>query len=105
MAKKKKLNMIIKPKTKLGKLSVGLNIFFLIVIGISITLVSLGILSFDDIWWDISVNVFILPIVALFTGIRAVRKYRDHSFLVYVSISISICAILFLLLHSLFIND
>jgi len=41
--------MIIKPKTKLGKWSVWLNAFFLIVVAISLILVKvLGILNFGD---------------------------------------------------------
>jgi len=97
--------MRLKPKTKLGKWSVGLNIFFLIVIIASIILVKvLGILSFDDIWWDITVNVFLAPIVAFILGIMAIRK-KDNSVLVYSSVVVGLLAILFILLHSLFISD
>jgi len=97
--------MRVKPETKLGKWSVGLNIFFLIVIIASIILVKvLGILSFDDIWWDITVNVFLAPIVAFILGIMAIRK-KDNSVLVYSSVVVGLLAILFILLHSLFISD
>ena len=97
----------ITPKTILGKWSVGLNVFFLIVIITSIVLVKvLGILSFDDHWWDVTVPlVFLASIVALFTGIISVRKNKESSVLVYLSIFISICAILFIIFHSLFISD
>jgi polyferredoxin len=97
----------ITPKTILGKWSVGLNAFFLIVIITSIVLVKvLGILSFDDHWWDVSCPLaFLASIIALFTGIISVRKNKEHSVLVYWSIFISICAILFLIFHSLFISD
>jgi len=97
----------IAPKTILGKWSVGLNAFFLIVIIISIVLVKvLGILSFDDHWWDVTVPlVFLASIIALFTGIISVRKNKESSVLVYLSIFISICAILFIIFHSLFISD
>ncbi|MEK6917858.1 MAG: hypothetical protein AABW51_02820 [Nanoarchaeota archaeon] len=99
--------MRIKPKTKLGIWSAWLNIFFLIVIAISIILVRvLGILSFDDHWWDVTVPVaFLIEMIALYTGIKAVRKNKDKSVLVYLSIIIGLLTILFILLHSLFISD
>ena len=95
------------PKTKLGKWSVGLNAFFLIAIATSCVLVLiLKILNFDDHWWDVTVAVaFPASIVALITGILAVRKYKERSVLVFLSILIGVCTILFILLHSLFIND
>lgn len=98
--------MRIKPKTKIGKWSVGLNIFFLIVIAISVLFVKvLGILSFDDTWWDVTALVFITPVIALIMGIIAVTKKKERSILVYLSILIGLLTILFLLLHSLFIRD
>ena len=95
------------PKTKLGKWSVGLNAFFLIAIATSCVLVLiLKILNFDDHWWDVTVAVvFPASIIALITGILAVRKYKERSVLVFLSILIGVCTILFILLHSLFIND
>lgn len=95
------------PETKLGKWTVCLNIFFLIVIIISVILVKvLGILSFDmGHWWDVTALVFLVSISAFIIGIIAVRKNKERSVMVYLSILISIFAILFLLLHSLFIND
>ena len=99
--------MIIKPKTKLGKWSVGLNAFFLIVIIISIVLVKvLGVLSYDDTWWDVTVPVaFLIEMIAFFIGIRAVIKYKDKSVFVYSSIILGLLTILFVPLHSLFISD
>ena len=99
-------SMRIKPKTKLGKWSVGLNLFFLIVIIISIILVNvLGILSYNDHWWDVTVPiVFLASIVAFILGIMAIKK-KDHSVLVYSSVVVGLLAILFIFLHSLFIND
>ena len=99
--------MIKMPNTKTGKWSVGLNAFFLIAIAISCVLVFiLKILNFDDHWWDITVAVaFPASIIALITGILAIRKYKERSVLVFLSIIIGVCTILFILLHSLFIND
>ena len=99
--------MKVKPETKLGRWSVGLNIFFLIIIIISIILVKVfGILSFDNHWWDITVPVaFLIEMIAFFTGIIAVRKNKERSVFVYLSILTGVCVILFVIFHSLFIND
>jgi hypothetical protein len=98
--------MKLEPQTKLGRWSVGLNAIFIIVIATSIFLVKvLRVLSFDNTWWDITVNVFILSIAAFILGIIAIRKNKESSALVYASVIIGLLAILFILLHSLFIND
>jgi energy-converting hydrogenase Eha subunit A len=99
--------MIKMPKTKLGKWSVGLNAFFLIAIATSVVLaVVLKILSFGDHWWDVTVAVaFPASIIALITGVLAVKKYKERPILVYLSIFVGVCTVLFILLHSLFIND
>jgi len=99
--------MRIKPETKLGNWSVGLNIFFLIVIIISVTLVNVfGILSYDNHWWDVTVPIaFLIEMTAFFTGIISVIKNKERSVLVYLSVVIGLLTILFILLHSLFISD
>ncbi len=95
------------PKTKLGKWSVGLNAFFLIAVIVSLVLVEmLKVLSFNDHWWDVTVAVsFPASIIALITGILAVVKQKERSVLVYLSILIGVCLILFIIFHSLFIAD
>ena len=95
------------PKTRSGKWSVWFNAFFLIVISTSIILVNvLGMLSYDDHWWDVTVPlVFFVSIVAFILGIIAIRKNKESSILVYISVIIGLLTILFILLHSLFIND
>ena len=98
--------MKVKPETKLGKWSVGLNTFFLIVIIISITLVNgLGILSYDDPWWDVTVPIVFLASIIGFNLRKKALKKKDNSVLVYASVILGVLAILFLLLHSLFISD
>jgi len=99
--------MKLKPQTKLGKWSVRLNAIFLIAIVISITLVNaFGILSYGDHWWDVTVPIiFLASIVAFVLGIVAIVKNKDYSVLVYASIIIGLLVILFIPLHSLFIND
>lgn len=95
------------PKTLLGKWSAGLNVLFLLVIAVSVILVKvLGILNFDDRWWDVTVGVIApVELIALVTGIIAVAKNKDHSRWVRLAIITGGCAILFALLHSLFISD
>jgi len=99
--------MRLKPQTKLGRWSVGLNVFFLITIGISIILVNvLGILSYDDHWWDVTVPIiFFASIAAFILGIIAITKDKERSVFVYASVIVGLLAILFIPLHSLFIND
>lgn len=95
------------PKTTLGKWSVGLNAFFLGAVAASCMLVLvLNVLHFDDHWWDVTVAVsFPASVIALLLGILAVKKYEERSVLVYLSIIVGICTVLFIVLHSLFIND
>lgn len=86
--------MQLKPQTKLGRWSAWLNAFFLITITISIILVNvLGILSYDDRWWDVTVPILaIATITAFILGIIAIIK-KERSFLVYISVVIGLLAI------------
>jgi energy-converting hydrogenase Eha subunit A len=94
-------------ETTLGKWSAGLNIFFLLAMTVSIILaLGLKVLNFNDHWWDVTVAItFPLEIIALGLGIVAVRKMKERSRLVYLSIFIGTCLILFIFTHSLFIQD
>lgn len=95
------------PKTTLGKWAVGLNAFFLLGVSISVLLVnSLSLLSYDNRWWDITVPILALAtITAFILSLIAIKKHKDSSVLVYASVVIGLLSILFILLHSLFIND
>jgi len=96
------------PKTRLGKWSVWLNAFFLIVITISIILVNvLGLLSYDDHWWDVTVPItFLASIIGFILGIVTIIENKEERLvLVYISVAIGFLLILFIPLHSLFIND
>ncbi|MCR4277738.1 MAG: hypothetical protein NUV80_00070 [Candidatus Berkelbacteria bacterium] len=95
------------PTTVIGRWSVGLNTLFLVAITASLLLVeAFKLLSFDNRWWDITVAIaFPTSIIALITGIIAVRKHHDRSVLIYLSVVVGVCTILFALLHSLFISD
>lgn len=94
------------PTTKLGKWSAGLSIAFLAVVATAVILVkAANVLNFDDRWWDITVAILVpVEIIAFITGIIAMRK-KDRSGLVILSVVTGACAILFALLHSLFISD
>jgi len=101
------MKLTLGPRSALGKWSVGLNAFFLIAIAASCVLVLiLKVLHFGDHWWDVTVPVtFSASIIASITGIFAVTKRGERSVLVFVSIFIGLLVILFIPLHSLFIND
>ena len=77
------------------------------VIFISVALVKVfKVLSFDDHWWDATVPILALATIAAFIlGAIAIRKNKESSVLVYISVIIGLLAILFIPLHSLFIND
>jgi hypothetical protein len=101
------MNKNLAPKTTLGKWTIGLNAFFLIVVAASVFLAKvIRVLSFDDHWWDVTVAVvFPMPIIALFTGIIVMIKKKDRSALVLYSVILSALVVLFILFHSLFISD
>lgn len=94
------------PTTKLGKWAAGLNIAFLVVVIIAVLFTQVfKLLNFGDRWWDITVAILVpVEFIAFVTGIIAVRK-KDRSPLVVLSVITGVCAILFVLLHSLFISD
>jgi hypothetical protein len=110
--------MPVKPSTKIGKWSVGLQIVFLAVLFGSLFLVfGLKVLSFDNApkfafmgedgmtWWDLTVGILSIAGLASFiSGIGALIK-KDRSLMVLISVLIGVCAVLFVLLHSLFISD
>ncbi len=98
--------MKVKPSSKLGRWSVGLNSFFLVAVIVSLVLVNfLGVLDFGDTWWDVTVPVIFSASLAGFVcGLIALKK-KDKSILVYASVVVGILTILFIFLHSLFIND
>jgi hypothetical protein len=102
-----KMKVTLLLKTRLGKWSVALTLFFLLLLTVFFAFMLLGLVTFDEgHWWDWTVGISVpLVISAFITGIIAVIKNKDRSILVYLSIFIGSCAILFILLHSLFIND
>ena len=102
-----KRKFILRPETTLGNWSVALLTFFVIVTCASLILVLvLGVLNFDDNWWNMTLLVLILAsIIAFITGLIAVIRNKDRSFFVFLSIFLGLCSILFIFLHSLWISD
>ena len=90
-----------------GKISLWLNVIFIIVVAVSLILVLvLRLLSFDDRWWDVTVAVLAFStLIAFISGLVATIKNKDRSLLPILSVAVSVLAILFALLHSLFISD
>lgn len=95
------------PKSKVGKWSVGLTTIFLLLIIVFFIFMALGFVTFDQgHWWDITVAIAALSeIIAFILGVIEIRKKNEGSLLIYISVIIGSCFILFILLHSLFIND
>jgi cytochrome bd-type quinol oxidase subunit 2 len=95
------------PESRLGRWTVGLTIFFLLLLIIYFTCMLLGLVTFDKgHWWDITVAIAVpVEIIALILSIKVMRRKNDRPFLIYLSFIIGICVVLFLLLHSLFISD
>ena len=95
------------PESRPGKWSVGLTMFFILLIITFFTFMLLGLVSFDEgNWWNLTVGIGVpVEIIAFILSIMAVRKFNERSVLTYLSIVIGICIVLFLFLHSLFIQD
>lgn len=95
------------PISSLGKWSAGLTAFFILLITVFLTFMSFGLVTFDEgHLWDITVAVAApTEIIAFILSVIAVKKKRERSVLIFVSLIIGASVILFILLHSLFIND
>ncbi|EKD24499.1 MAG: hypothetical protein ACD_80C00226G0002 [uncultured bacterium (gcode 4)] len=102
-----KMKITFSPKTRIGKLSIGLTMLYLLLLIVFFAFMLFGLVTFNEgHWWDLIVGVSVILILSAFiTGIIAVIKSKNRSVLLYISIFIISCSILFLLLHSLFIND
>jgi multidrug efflux pump subunit AcrB len=95
------MKITLKPKTDLGKFSVGLNSFFLFVIAIYVLCVwLLNVLTFESYLWEVTeIIVFPLSIIGFIVGIRAIKENKEHSGLVFLSILIGLCTILYIVLN------
>ncbi|OGC45544.1 hypothetical protein A2V49_01105 [candidate division WWE3 bacterium RBG_19FT_COMBO_34_6] len=95
------------PQSKLGKWSVILHLFFLIIILTSIIFVNIfKILNYDDTWWDITAAIiFPTSLIAFILGVLAINIKKDSSRGVFLSVLLGLFVIIFILTHSLFIND
>jgi multidrug efflux pump subunit AcrB len=95
------MKITLKPKTDLGKFSVGLNSFFLFVIAIYVLCVwLLNVLTFESYLWEVTeIIVFPLSVIGFIVGIRAIKENKEHSGLVFLSILIGLCTILYIVLN------
>lgn len=98
--------MKILPESRLGKWSIGLTLVFLLSIIIFLIFKLLGFVTFEGQWWDLTVAVAApIEIIAFILSVITMIKSKERSVLIYLSTAIGICVVLFILLHSLFIND
>lgn len=99
--------MRVLPKSKSGKWAIGFTMIFLLLLIIFFIFMLFGVVTFDKgHWWDATVGIAVpVEIIAFILSIITLRKRKDKSVLIYLSTALGICLILFLLLHSLFIND
>ena len=99
--------MNVLPKSRLGKWSVGLTAFFLLLLAVFFTFMLLGVVTFDQgHWWDITVAIAApVEIIAFILSVVAYGKAKERSFSIYLSLVIGAGVVLFILLHSLFIQD
>jgi hypothetical protein len=90
-----------------GNWSVGLTMIVILFITIFFILMLLNLVTFDQgHWWDLTVGIAVpVEIIAFVLSIIALRKTKDRSVLVYLSLIIGICAVVFLFTHSLYIHD
>lgn len=93
------------PESRLGKWAVGLTMTCIIILLIIFLLMGIGIVDFDTgHYWDITLGIVVpIELVAFVLSIIAIRK--DKAILVKISLIVGIISILFLLTHSLYIND
>ncbi len=93
------------PESKLGKWAVGLTMIYIIILLIFFLLMGIGIVDFDTGHiWDITLGIVVpIELVGFVLSIIAIRK--DKTALIKFSLIVGIISILFLLTHSLYIND
>lgn len=99
--------MKIFPESRLGKWSVRLTMLVILLIATFFVLMLLDLVTFDQgHWWDLTVGIVVpVEIIAFVLSIITLRKTKDRSVLVYLSLIIGICAVVFLFTHSLYIHD
>lgn len=93
------------PESRLGKWAVWMTLTCILVLLIFFLFMAMGIVNFDTgHWWDVTIGIaVIIEFVAFVLSIMAIRK--EQTVLIYCSLTFGIIAVIFLLTHSLFIND
>ena len=99
--------MKIFPQSRLGKWSIGLTMFFFLLLMTFFSFMLFGFVTFDEgHWWDVTVAVAApLEIIAFILSILTVSKAKERSVLIFLSIIIGLSVVLFILTHSLYIHD
>ena len=91
------MKIVFSPQSNIGKRSVWLSIFFLLIaIFLYITAELLGIISSDTLVSVFAIIAVIAQIAALVFGVIAVFKHKDHSILVYSAILLGIVVLMFI---------
>lgn len=93
------------PENRLGKWAVLLTLASVLLLLTFFLFMAIGMVNFDaGHWWDLTIGVAVpIELIAFILSIMALRKER--SVLTYCALVLGVIAILFLLTHSLFIND
>lgn len=96
------MKITVKPKTSLGKFSVGLNTFFLILSLIYFLLVNvLDVIAKGPKWWSLfEIVAFPFSMLGFLIGVRAVRETDERSGFVFLSILIGLITILYVIFAS-----
>ena len=105
--KETKVNKSIFPKHILGKMSVGLIILFILMLGLLMGMISSGQKGGDTIFSNLLLGIpgllaAISGVAAFFTGIISIVKGKERSVLVFVSTAVGFLILLFLAAEILF---
>jgi len=93
------------PETRVGKWAVGLTLACVLLLLTFFLFMAMGLVDFNTgHWWDVTVAVAVaIELPAFILSIMAIRKER--TILTYSALILGIIAVLFLLTHSLYIDD
>lgn len=91
------MKMSLLPKSRLGTWAVGLSVFFVLSsIFFYITVELLKIITSNLLINIVGGTSVIAQVIAFFFGIRAVTKYKDRSYLVFLAIVLGLVVIGFI---------
>ncbi len=93
------------PENRFGKWAVGMTFACLLLLTVFFLLMAVGLVDFDTgHWWDATVAIAApLELLAFIFSMIAIRK--EKSVLTWFSLILGAVAVIFLLTHSLYIQD